>query len=64
MGIFENTPQMPNPMGYVQQFRKFCQDFQGDPQQKAQELLNSGRMTQEQFSQLNQMYQMFGQFFK
>lgn len=38
----------------VSQFNQFRQSFQGDPKQQVQELLNSGRMTQEQFNQLSQ----------
>lgn len=68
MGIFgfnqAPQPQMPFPMNMMQKFNDFCQTFQGDPRQKAQQLLNSGQMTQEQFAQLNNMYQQFGQFFR
>lgn len=60
--------QMPNgqfnPLTKMQEFKQFVQDFQGDPQQKVQQMLNSGQMTQEQFNQLNNMWNMFGQFFK
>lgn len=35
-----------NPI--IQQIIGFKNQFQGDPQQKVQELLNSGKMTQEQ----------------
>ena len=45
------TPQMNNPFGnmanMMSQFQQFKSNFQGDPRQKVQELLNSGRMTQE-----------------
>lgn len=36
----------------INQFSKFKANFNGDPKQAVQELLNSGRMTQEQFNQL------------
>lgn len=36
----------------LQQFMQFKKAFQGDPKQQVQMLLNSGRMTQEQFNQL------------
>jgi len=39
----------------MRQLNQFRQNFQGDPQQKVQELLNSGQMSQEQFSKLSQM---------
>lgn len=32
-------------------FRQFQQMFQGDPRQKVQELLNSGKVSQEQYDQ-------------
>lgn len=43
----------------VAKFRQFKSQFQGDPQQKVQELLNSGKMTQAQFNQLAQMAEQF-----
>lgn len=35
----------------VQQFMKFKQTFSGDAQAQVQELLNSGKVTQEQYNQ-------------
>ena len=51
-------------MNMMQQFNAFRQNFQGDPKQKVQELLNSGQMTQEQFNQLSQMAQQFKSFMR
>lgn len=51
-----------NMMAMIQQFNQFRSNFQGNPQQKVQELLNSGKMTQEQFNQLSQMAQQFRPF--
>lgn len=55
--------QMPGPFGNMQnlmnQFQQFKSQFQGDPQQQVQELLNSGQMTQEQFNQFSDMAQPF-----
>lgn len=74
MNPFYNLQQMPmnsnpfgsgpfgNMMNMMQQFNQFKANFQGDPQQKVQELLNSGRMTQQQFNQLSNMAQQFRQF--
>lgn len=58
-----NTPfgQMSNMMN---QFNEFRNNFRGDPKQKVQELLNSGRMTQQQFNQLSQLAQQFQKFFR
>lgn len=51
--------QMPGPMGQfqhmMQQFQQFKANFQGDPQQEVQKLLQSGRISQEQLNQLQQM---------
>ena len=43
--------QFGNMSGLVQQFMKFKQSFHGNPQQQVQELLNSGKVTQEQYNQ-------------
>lgn len=55
-----------NPM--LQQLMEFKNQMQGDPQQKVQELLNSGRMTQDQCNSLVQQAQtilsQFGSFLK
>ena len=48
----------------MQNFNNFKQNFQGDPKQQVQELLNSGKMSQQQFNQLSFMAQMFQQLFK
>ena len=42
-------------LNMVNQFNQFRSTFQGDPQQIVQGLLSSGRMTQDQFTQLGQM---------
>lgn len=55
--------QMPGMMGQfqnmVQQFRQFKQSFQGDPKAEVEKLVQSGRISQQQ---LNQLQQMAGQF--
>lgn len=53
-----------NMMNMMQQFNAFRQNFQGDPKQKVQELLDSGQMTQQQFTQLSQMAQQFRSFMR
>lgn len=47
--------QMPGMNGMLQAFQQFKASFSGDPQKQVQMLLNSGRMTQEQYNQLSQM---------
>ena len=45
-----NAPQ--NDM--MQQFAQFRENFSGDPRQQVQQLLNSGRMTQQQYNELQE----------
>lgn len=55
--------QMPGPMGQfqhmMQQFQQFKANFQGDPQQEVQKLLQSGKITQQQLNQIQQMAKQF-----
>ena len=44
-----------NPFAMIQKFNEFRQNFTGDPKQMVQQLLQSGRMSQEQFQQLSQI---------
>lgn len=54
--ILNSGMQPQNPMmNMMTQLNQFRQTFQGNPKQQVQQLLNSGRMSQEQFSQLSQM---------
>ena len=54
--ILNGGMQPPNPMiNMMTQLNQFRQTFQGNPKQQVQQLLNSGRMSQEQFNQLSQM---------
>ena len=61
----QNSPmQNPNPMmNMVQQFQQFSSNFQGDPRQRVQELLNSGQMSQQQFNYLSNLAQQFQSMF-
>ena len=53
-----NMVQQRGPMSQLlQNFQQFKQAFQGNPQQKVQELLNSGRVSQAQYNQAVQMAQ-------
>ncbi len=54
-----NNPFMMNPGNLFQRFQQFRQTFSGDPRQKVQELLNSGRVSQDQYNQAAQMAQQF-----
>ena len=52
-------PQGNGPMQMVQQFMQFKQNFRGDPKAEVQKMLQSGKISQQQ---LNQVQQMAGQF--
>ena len=63
---FYKAPQTQMPFqnfgNMINQFNQFRAMFQGDPQQKVQELLQSGQITNEQFTQLSQMAKQFQMF--
>ena len=56
--MFGNS-QFGNMAGMVQQFEQFKKAFQGNPQQQVQELLNSGKITQQQYDQAVQQAKAF-----
>ena len=51
--------QFGNMSGMVQQFQQFKKQFKGDPRQQVQEMLNSGKVSQEQYNQAVQMANAF-----
>lgn len=59
------APQMPTSLGsftnMVQQFNQFKSTFQGDPKAEVQKLLDSGKISREQFNQLQNAAQQFMQ---
>lgn len=46
------------PMNIVQQFMQFKKNFQGNPQQQIQQMLNSGKVSQAQYNAAVQKAQM------
>ena len=57
--LFNMFGRQPMPMNgglanLVGQFNQFKRNFNGDPRQRVQELLDSGQMSQQQFNQLSQ----------
>lgn len=46
-------------MQMMQQFKQFKETFQGDPKAEVEKLLQSGRLTQAQLNQLQQMAKQF-----
>lgn len=57
LGGMQQNPMMQ----MVSEFRKFKESFRGDAQQEVQNLLISGRMTQQQYNQLAQTAQQMSQ---
>lgn len=60
--------QMPGAMGsfqkMMQQFKQFQQSFHGDPKAEVEKLVQSGRISQQELNQLQNMAQQFGQLFR
>lgn len=58
-----SAPQNPAAQ-MIQQFREFQKSFRGDPRQQVQQLINSGRVSQQQYDSAvrmaNDLRRMFG----
>ena len=56
--LFNDFQQQSTPMSqmndFIGQFNKFRSTFVGNPEQQVKQLINSGKMSQEQFNQLAQ----------
>lgn len=61
LGGNNNLGNMANIISQFQQFRK---TFQGDPRQQVQQLLNSGKISQDQYNQAVQQAQALQQMLK
>lgn len=48
--IMGQASQMAQPLQLINQFIQFKNSFQGNPQAEVQKLLNSGRISQEQYN--------------
>lgn len=53
--------QLKNPMMMIQQFNNFKNNFKGDPKAEVQKLLASGKLTQNQLNELQNMAAAFQQ---
>lgn len=53
--LFQMIGQQTPMNGLLQQFQQFRQMFQGDPRQQVQQMLNSGKVTQQQYNQAVQI---------
>ena len=51
-----------NMMGTLQRFMQFKQNFRGDPRQQIQQMLNSGKINQQQYNNAVQQAQQLQQF--
>lgn len=56
--MFNGNPMMQFQQ-MLNQFQQFKQTFQGDPKAEVEKLLQSGKMSQQQLNQLQQMAKMF-----
>ena len=58
-----NNQNLNSPWDLQNKFNKFVQDYKSqwnqDPKEKVQQLLDSGKMTQQQYNQLRQVANMF-----
>lgn len=56
----KGAPQQGGPMNFMQQFPKFMQQMQGrDPNEMLQQMLSSGKISQAQLDQAQQMAKQF-----
>jgi hypothetical protein len=53
-----------NIMQILQQFQQFKQNFKGNPQEMIQQMLNSGRISQQQYNSAVQMAQQLQNFIR
>ena len=61
LGGQKQAGPMGNMQALINQFNQFRNSFHGDAKQQVQQLLNSGRMSQEQFNRFQQMAQQIQQ---
>lgn len=52
-----NNSPLGNMMGFLQSFNQFRQTFSGNPQQQVQQLLSSGKISQDDYNHAVQMAQ-------
>lgn len=64
--LFQQINNTTNPIGnnLLKQFQQFKQTFTGDPKQQVQQLLNSGRVSQQQYNNAVQMANQLQQMLK
>lgn len=57
--LFQQMNPMPQNNNVMQRFMQFRRQFQGDPREQVQQLLNSGKVTQQQYDAAVQMANQF-----
>ena len=57
--LYQQMMPQNNFQQMMQRFQQFKRMFTGDPQQQVQQLLNSGRITQQQYNNAVQTAQQF-----
>lgn len=55
--LYQMMAQQGPMNGIMQKFQQFQQMFRGDPRQQVQQMLNSGRISQDQYNRAVQMAQ-------
>lgn len=58
--LFQQMNNVPQN-NIIQRFQQFKRQFSGNPQQQVQQLLNSGKVSQEQYNKAVQMAQQLQQ---
>lgn len=53
--VLNRNPGVTGQNGFMGRFQAFRQAFQGNPQEQVQKLLNSGRISQDQYNRAVQM---------
>ena len=56
--LYEQMNGQAGQNNFLQKFMQFKQSFKGNPQEQIQQLLNSGKVTQEQYNAAVQKAQM------
>lgn len=64
MNPLYSAMQNSNQNNFFTQFEQFKKSFKGNPQEQVQELLRSGKVSQEQYNKAVQMANQLSQFLK
>lgn len=62
--LYEQMQQQNPYQTILRQFEEFKKNFSGNPQEKIQEMLNSGQITQQQYNQAVQKANMIKSMFE